>query len=703
MTWHRNALSTVATIAGAFLLVAGALMSHGARTVLNGDAFADRAAASLSDPRVADFLADRITTAVVHEKPDLIAFRPVLLATTRGVVGSAPFRSLVRVGARRVHDVMVSRGAQALALSVPDVDVILRSALTSANPALAEKIPARLSAALNDPNRKHPVASALTAIPRLRRVSNFAPVFLAVASGLLLLGLLADPHRQRGLMRAGFALVATGLVLLVLVPLGRAAVSSSIGDPLARGAVAGVWDAAMAGLRSWAFLIGGIGLVLAAAGGSLMERLDPQEVWSWCRVHLFTLPAGRLARASYAALLILLGLLSVSRPSAAAATVILVAGASLTLVGLRELFAVVLASVPKRLEPGAVAGQSRWALGAGAVILLAVGLAATVVIIGRRKIAEPVATTIDACNGAPELCDRPLDRVVFAATHNAMSAADISDWLFPQQERGIAGQLQDGIRALLFDVHYGFPTAGRVKTELNPGVEQAAQQALGPEGVAAAMRIRERLVGESEGPRGLYLCHGFCELGAIPLADAVGWIRDFMIQNPNEVLILIIEDYVAPQELITALEVGGLAELVYRGELEGPLPSLRQLIELNQRVVVLAEHIPASVGWLRPTIGAVQETPYTFHDPVQPMSCEPNRGGRTGTFFQINHWIETTPTPKPSNAAIVNAYDFLLKRAQECERDRRQLPNIVGVDFYRTGDLFRVVRTLNGLDAQRVQ
>jgi hypothetical protein len=337
------------------------------------------------------------------------------------------------------------------------------------------------------------------------------------------------------------------------------------------------------------------------------------------------------------------------------------------------------------------------------VILLAVGLAATVVVIGRKKIAEPVATTIDACNGAPELCDRPLDRVVFAATHNAMSAADVSDWLFPQQEKGIAGQLQDGIRALLFDVHYGFPTAGRVKTDLNPGVQQAAEQALGPEGTAAAMRIRERLVGESEGPRGMYLCHGFCELGAIPLADALGWIRDFLIQNPNEVLILIIEDYVAPQELVAALEAGGLGELAYRGKLERPMPTLRQLIELNQRVVVFAEHISESVGWLRPTIGAVQETPYTFHDPAQPMSCAPNRGGTTGTFFQINHWIETTPTPKPSNAAIVNAYDFLLKRAEACGRERRRLPNIVGVDFYRTGDLFRVVRTLNGLDSQRVQ
>ena len=76
---------------------------------------------------------------------------------------------------------------------------------------------------------------------------------------------------------------------------------------------------------------------------------------------------------------------------------------------------------------------------------------------------------------------------------------------------------------------------------------------------------------------------------------------------------------------------------------------------------------------------------------------KPNRGGDTGSLFQINHWIETTPAPRPSNAALVNAYDFLLQRARDCQKARGHLPNIIGVDFYDTGDLMRVARTLNGL------
>ena len=45
----------------------------------------------------------------------------------------------------------------------------------------------------------------------------------------------------------------------------------------------------------------------------------------------------------------------------------------------------------------------------------------------------------------------------------------------------------------------------------------------------------------------------------------------------------------------------------------------------------------------------------------------------------------------------MNAYDPLLARVRACERLRRQLPNLVAVDFYRRGDLFRAVDTLNGV------
>jgi hypothetical protein len=90
----------------------------------------------------------------------------------------------------------------------------------------------------------------------------------------------------------------------------------------------------------------------------------------------------------------------------------------------------------------------------------------------------------------------------------------------------------------------------------------------------------------------------------------------------------------------------------------------------------------------------MQETPYKFRTPAE-MSCAPNRGGTGGTLFQINNWIETAPAPRPSNAAIVNAYDTLLARARQCQAERGLRPTVLAVDFYRTGDVIGVVRTLN--------
>ena len=58
---------------------------------------------------------------------------------------------------------------------------------------------------------------------------------------------------------------------------------------------------------------------------------------------------------------------------------------------------------------------------------------------------------------------------------------------------------------------------------------------------ASSARRRDR--------RAAYLCHGFCELGARPLADALRDIRDFLVENPGEVVLIVIEDYVPPADI----------------------------------------------------------------------------------------------------------------------------------------------------------
>jgi hypothetical protein len=332
------------------------------------------------------------------------------------------------------------------------------------------------------------------------------------------------------------------------------------------------------------------------------------------------------------------------------------------------------------------------------VLAIAGSLVAAIAWLGRPQAAvSPLAA--DVCNGATELCGRRLDEVVFPGSHNAMSSADISDWLFPQQEKGVRGQLEDGIRAFMLDVHYGIPVEGRVKTDFDSEgtSREKFEKAVGKEGLDAAMRIRDRLAGKEEGPRGLYLCHGFCELGATPLARALEQVHEFLVQHPGEVLLLLIEDYVSPEDLGAAFARSGLDGLVYRGAPKQPWPTLRELVDSRQRVVVLSESGRPGIPWIHPAFEVMQETPYHFKQPAD-LSCAPNRGGTAGSLFLINNWIDTTPAPRPSNAAIVNGYEMLLARAKKCQAARGRQPNVIAVDFYRTGELFRVARTLNGLD-----
>jgi len=211
----------------------------------------------------------------------------------------------------------------------------------------------------------------------------------------------------------------------------------------------------------------------------------------------------------------------------------------------------------------------------------------------------------------------------------------------------------------------------------------------------AAVRIRDRIAGKEHGTRDVYMCHGFCELGALKLVPVLRDVRNFLVANPGEVLILMIQDEgVTPPDIERCFKESGLIDFVYRGSVKPPWPTLREMVASDQRVLVLAEHDAAGVDWYHPAFEVVQETPWEFHDPSE-FSNRPNRGGTSGSLLLMNHWIESTPMPKPSNAAIANARAVLMKRIRAFRRERGRVPNLVAVDFYATGDLLAVVRELN--------
>src|SRR5262245_35356131 len=132
-------------------ITCGLLLAYAARAFFQPDAFADRAAASLAEPGVAQLVATRLTDDLIKQRRDLTAFRPIILSATEGLVSSAPFRAIVRRAAKIAHQTMISKTGTEISLSVGDAGVILQSAL-STNPQLAGKIPAKATSLLATSN-----------------------------------------------------------------------------------------------------------------------------------------------------------------------------------------------------------------------------------------------------------------------------------------------------------------------------------------------------------------------------------------------------------------------------------------------------------------------------------------------------------------------------------------------------------------------
>ncbi len=244
-------------------------------------------------------------------------------------------------------------------------------------------------------------------------------------------------------------------------------------------------------------------------------------------------------------------------------------------------------------------------------------------------------------------------------------------------------------------------------SDLDSGERRTYEAELGSDALDAALRIRDRIVNSpASGPRAVYLCHRFCELGALPIVDALRQVRDFLAANPDEVVVMVIEDYVEPTDIDAAVRKSGLIDYVYDGELDPrSLPTLQQIIDSGGRALMMAEDSDggSEFPYYHSAYDAlVQETPYSFKDPKLltdaanlKASCKPNRGQGSAPLFLLNHWIDTSPAPRPSNATKVNAREALLARIERCEELRGLRPNFVSIDFFEEGDVFEVVDELN--------
>lgn len=300
----------------------------------------------------------------------------------------------------------------------------------------------------------------------------------------------------------------------------------------------------------------------------------------------------------------------------------------------------------------------------------------------------PGRPPVTACNGHRELCDRRYDEVTFAATHNSMATA-ADGWVWPANDETIRQQLKDGVRALLIDTHYWDDPEGSInRIEASKTFNPSAMQVL-----------RETLPNFVGSPPGTFLCHATCWLGAIRLTDALVQVREFLVQNPSEVVTLIIQDGVSVEDTEEAFEDAGLLPFIYEPEQGKPWPTLGEMVKSNERLVVMAEFASPPPDWYVNAWDFVQDTPFNART-VSALSCEENRGDPENSLFLMNHWIDRTP-PDRVDSSTINSFERIIERARKCEEQRGLKPNFIAVNFHRLGDLFKAVDELNGLLVRR--
>jgi hypothetical protein len=686
------------------------MVGYARRAVFDSDQFANRATAALSDESVRSLIGEQVTDQLVlKNESDLIAGRPLIESVVSSVVGGGAFTGAFRAGVRDVHRAVFDGDQHTVTLALGDVGTMVAAGLEAVQPSLARRVEAtrRVEVLRRDIGEVNATAARTADTIRL-----LAPLLLLVAILCAAGALWLSADRRRTVVRLAVGAAVGGLLLIVAYDVARSLAVGQVGGPEARAAVGAVWDAFLEDLHTAAWILAGSGAVVAAAAASLIRPVELDAPLRRAGAWLTREPARPALRVLRAVGLVAVGFVFLLARDAVLHLLFAVVGLYLIFAGVSAILWLVYQPRPageagKPQDAGAPSRGRRPRL--VAPVLAGVLIAGAIVAFVGTGGATTAAPAAGPCNGQAALCDRSLPEVATAATHNSMSVP-LPGWFSSEQDAAIAEQLRFGIRGLLIDTHYADRLDdGKLRTFVGDPKElraQAQQDGVSPGAIDSALRLRERLGFKGEGERGMYLCHSFCELGGTRLEDALHDLHDFLIANPGEVVVVINQDYVTPEDFVGAVEDAGLDKLAYRGPITGHWPTLRQMIDSGQRVVILAENHAGAAPWYHLAYDTVtEETPYAFSQAVQltdpsqtAKTCRPNRGPAEAPMFLVNHWITTDPVPLPSNADKVNAYGPLMRRLRECQRIRHHIPNLVAVNFYRRGDLLRAVDTLNGVE-----
>jgi hypothetical protein len=183
-----------------------------------------------------------------------------------------------------------------------------------------------------------------------------------------------------------------------------------------------------------------------------------------------------------------------------------------------------------------------------------------------------------------------------------------------------------------------------------------------------------------------------------------------MINHPNEIITLILEDYSSANSLDIAIENVGLSSFLY-SDLDNTSywPTLQEMIDLDQRLILFTDNNEINAP----------ETHYYIWDfavesnfeniSMNDFSCEFNRGEEQNDLFIFNHFLSnyqlylTNPEIYLNEIQQINDPIYLSQRLSECILETEKFPNFIVVDFVDFGQPNQAVDELNQVSSTYIK
>jgi hypothetical protein len=693
----KRAIAAALIVVAGLALPVGVIAAWAQKTLFDSATFSDRTTAMLRSSAVRNKLAERMTQELARGgNQQAVDFGPGLQLAIQAAIDTDTFRSIFRTAVRQTHQsVLAGQSEGGKGLNLADSVSIIASTVQLSG-AQQKASSGQLDNSLTDVTEQ---LGRLGVWKLEDTISTIGLVALVVALAAGAGAIALSDTRSRTIRQLGWTLVIDGLVIVALLQALQFWASRRV-DPDISNAVSAAISEGTADLRAVGFWIAAYGLIVVAAVRSTV-RYTPKVVYdklaAWIerrrRTTGGTVLLGLLA--------LFIGLVFIQEPLGNLRLLIIGGGLWLTYLGVSELFSVIRSAVPAR-DPGV--RWKRLAIEATAVVAL-VAIATTALVVTSTRAAHRAnAAGESTCNGSAELCDLRLDQVMFPGTHNSMSASLSPGFFFAEQINTIKEQLGAGVRALLIDSHYGIESKARLPgTSRNLVVTDRAAELATPSDDRANPTLDERAaVLSARAPkaarakRAIYLCHNYCELGSYPFRSGLRDIKSFADSHPTDVVMVILEDHTTPADTVAAIQASGLVPRLATLTPGKPLPTLRDLINKRQNVLLFAEAGAASgvPPWYMQAYRWFQESPFDFSSAKQ-FNCRPNRGSPRNPLMLLNHWITGNSLPDPNVAAKVNSATELERRIQACIAQRGILPTIVAVNFAEKGDLLSTVKDID--------